>query len=61
MHQDKAEQIVHSANNQVLTLPSLEGPVTGSTKKKQQEAVGYVCFCFYQMNMENNYCTIVHQ
>lgn len=37
---DKAEQIVHSANNQVLTLPSLEGPVTGSTKKKQQEAVG---------------------
>lgn len=37
---DKAEQIIHSTNNQVLTLPSLEGPVTGSTKSKQQEAVG---------------------
>ncbi|KAJ7365834.1 hypothetical protein OS493_002555 [Desmophyllum pertusum] len=37
---DKAEQIIHSTNNRVLTLPSLEGPVTGSTKKKQQDAKG---------------------
>lgn len=35
---DKAEQIIHSSNNQVLTLPSLEGP--GSTKKTQQSATG---------------------
>lgn len=37
---DKAEQIIHSTNNSVLTLPSLEGPVTGSTKNKQQVAKG---------------------
>ena len=36
--QDKAEQIIHSTNNTVLTLPSLEGPVAVSTKKKQQDA-----------------------
>ncbi|XP_015774251.1 PREDICTED: IQ motif-containing protein H-like isoform X2 [Acropora digitifera] len=38
---DKAEQMIHSNINKVLTLPPLESH--GTYKKKHEDTTGYIC------------------